>query len=284
MVPLWGASPEEGSHVSVARRYGRLRVGLDIHRDGDPDDHPKQDVGGNCNGNHRPRIFSLGPWMATVCQPRACMEVLASSLCFGWSGVRGAWATVQRFVVVQHPEDMPRAEVAQTEPTKKFFPQPLRNLFDTDFKDYFGFGSEVTIPSPNGNGTLAIPVRLLMDFSTRSQFLAYFIPMSIDPMYACPWIVKLPMRTIELFAKRMKMTSILPGETAGTTSTDLVFSRRIYVYYEPPLSLQQLAALETLFTQNGLSVEFRDGDYQTLHWYEQREIPQTSQPPTATKR
>jgi hypothetical protein len=83
---------------------------------------------------------------------------------------------------------MPRAEVAQTEPTKKFFPQPLslRNLFDTDFKDYFGFGSEVTIPSPNGNGTLAIPVRLLMDFNTRSQFLAYFIPMSIDPWLKLP--------------------------------------------------------------------------------------------------
>jgi hypothetical protein len=58
-----------------------------------------------------------------------------------------------------------------------------------------------------------------------------------------------------------RSTSIVPGETSPTDSASMVFTRRIYVYYEYFMSLSQLATLELLYGQNNLSVEFRGHDW-----------------------
>jgi hypothetical protein len=51
-----------------------------------------------------------------------------------------------------------------------------------------------------------------------------------------------------------------------TSSHELVFSGRIYIYHEDFFSLQQLASLERLYESKGLSVIFRGQSYMFSVW------------------
>ena len=61
--------------------------------------------------------------------------------------------------------------------------------------------------------------------------------------------------------KHMELVKVkgggMPTDSAQTSSDDLTFSGRVYIYHEDDLSLQQLAALERLYNSKGLSVSFK---------------------------
>jgi hypothetical protein len=47
---------------------------------------------------------------------------------------------------------------------------------------------------------------------------------------------------------------------------DLTFSKRVYLYYEDSLSLQQQAEIERVYQKKGLFVHLRGPDYLTAQW------------------
>jgi len=64
-----------------------------------------------------------------------------------------------------------------------------------------------------------------------------------------------------------------PDDTAPTHLKDMVFSRRIFIYYED-FSLAQKGLLETIYQSKELSVQFRDAAYAWAHRDEKpRETP-----------
>ena len=56
------------------------------------------------------------------------------------------------------------------------------------------------------------------------------------------------------------------GVQNSTKSSDLVFTGRIYIYYETALTLAQLGELDSTFRKNNTSPEFRSNAYALAVW------------------
>jgi hypothetical protein len=125
----------------------------------------------------------------------------------------------------------------------------------------------------SGGQTKTVPVRLFMNFDDKSEFIAFFIPQQWNADAAfklCSHLVGSYKTVIDQLEQRVKIGNLIPGETSQTWSAELTFTGRVFIYYEDLLSLTQLAALEQLYKQRGLSPQFRGHDYLTLHWNEKR--------------
>ena len=168
---------------------------------------------------------------------------------------------------------------------KGYFPQPLslRNLFDTDNFNSFNIAKDATITNPANGHHNVVTFKLFEDFNEKVEFLSVFIPRSLDAFDLCLAVGQKYKAVLDQFNQQIQAWTAIPGETAETGTPDLTFSGRIYVYLDDELSLQPLATLEKFYNQNGLSPEFRSDAFRTLHWHEQREVPQTSKPPSRVK-
>jgi hypothetical protein len=145
-------------------------------------------------------------------------------------------------------------------------PPTLRELFETDFPKTLKFSSDTEIHTRYDDTIVKIVEREYLDFESKSKFMGFYIPRSIHSYEVCEYLAG-EYRNI---MKRMDLVKVkgggMPTDSAQTSSDDLTFSGRIYIYHEDDLSLQQLAALERLYNSKGLSVIFRSHAYMTLRW------------------
>jgi hypothetical protein len=168
--------------------------------------------------------------------------------------------------------------VATWSPTTKTSPQPaqkkkdvaqaqpkipsLATLFMTDFQGKSaGVGvqmngvADLTIGE---NEKLRIFYNVNQDFSSHSKFISFYIPASSHTFSAISFLAS---------GYKQYLNTRLQAEVGGsgvlniTKSGDLVFTGRIYIYYETPLSLEQLGALDAEYKTNNLSPEFRTTAY-----------------------
>jgi hypothetical protein len=127
----------------------------------------------------------------------------------------------------------------------------------------------LTAEGPPPIYTLQIPWRLNGDFAARSKFLEFFFDIKVPPaeMFdACTYIANNYQQFINFQESLVDIKGQWPGDTSVTHLSEMVFSRRIFVYYEnPDFSLQQKAALEVVYKDKDLSVQFRGEEYATLH-------------------
>jgi hypothetical protein len=169
---------------------------------------------------------------------------------------------------------------ATNSPTPSYYPLPLtlRNLFDTDTEDVHSVSitNDFTLHNRiNGHAS----IRLFEDLNEKVEFFSVFIPRSPDAFDLCIVIAYRYKSLLNELHQRFRFGTIIPGETTETWSRDLTLSGRVYIYLDDDLSLQQLATLEKLYNQNGLSQEFRSRAFLALHWMEKREILKTYTPP-----
>jgi hypothetical protein len=88
--------------------------------------------------------------------------------------------------------------------------------------------------------TIVVPVKLLVDWSSKTKYLAYFIP-GMDPIYSLTVIACTTQNTIDLIEERATAANRFPGESSSILSKNLPFSRTVYIYYDDSmLSLQQI--------------------------------------------
>jgi hypothetical protein len=166
------------------------------------------------------------------------------------------------------------AGASATPPRSTFLPTPLtlRNLFDTDFPGYYRLDGSFKNHGTN-HPDYILPVCLLVDLNARSMFLATYIPDNIDTRipYGLSILVATHYKTfIQELTSTFKIGSRIPGETMETWSSDSTFSGRVFVYCDADFTLAQLATLDSIYRQAGLSPEFRGQDYLTMHWNEKR--------------
>ena len=159
-------------------------------------------------------------------------------------------------------------------------PLTLKNLFDTDFPSG-SFGSEITFTSKLDGSTWKIPYRVVTDFSSRTKYLAFYVADSPDAFDRCKILAANLQLPFEAIDKSVYMAMTDAGGTSITESKDLVFTGRVYIYYESPFSLNQLAILESIFAEKKAAVEFRGQAYLVLHWHDKRQLPDIQ--PTTNK-
>jgi hypothetical protein len=150
-------------------------------------------------------------------------------------------------------------------------PMPsLLSLFMTDFMNK-GSGGGITLLGNayaeltfSGDTNLRILYNIVQDFGSRSKFIIFYIPSSQHTYDA-----------IEFLADGYKQyinTTMPYSESGGegvqsfTKSSELIFTGRIFIYYENPLTVAQLGKLAELYNQHGVSPEFRSTQYALAVW------------------
>lgn len=150
----------------------------------------------------------------------------------------------------------------------------LRQLFENDWPNLAGYYTVGAIEVSSFNDskvvfTVPIAWRLNGDFVARSKFLAFFLEPKIsaaDALRACMAIADSYSQFIASSDSRVEIAGQSPDDTSATYLRDMVFSKRIFIYYEnPDFSLEQKGSIESLYKSKGLSVQFRDATYSWSH-------------------
>ncbi len=159
-------------------------------------------------------------------------------------------------------------QVATVETTQKAAPKPqqteipqftLRQLFDSEFEHTTKYGQEREVIFRSGI-KVRVQSRIYMDYDAKSSFLGFYIPSSPRTYEIAAMLADNYNATLEA-GKEISVTTSNSGEKIATSSKDLAFTGRIFLYHEDALELQKLAALETLYKSKNLSVQFRGPDY-----------------------
>ena len=150
----------------------------------------------------------------------------------------------------------------------------LRELFENDWPNLPGYYtiSAIEISSQIDQQTIfkvTVAWRLNGDFVARSKFLAFFIESTTpvaDARRALEIIADHYSRFIDSANSEVDISGQAPDDTSATHLKDMVFSGRLFVYYENhDFSLEHKGALEALYKTKGLSIQFRDAAYAWSH-------------------
>jgi hypothetical protein len=149
-------------------------------------------------------------------------------------------------------------------------PMPsVLSLFMTDFLNTGSGGGIVLL----GNGfadltfadntVLRILYHAIQDFGNRSKFMVFYIPASPHTYEAIDFVAGAYRQYLDTIPLSESGTE---GGQSSTKSSELIFTGRIFVYYEDSLTLAQLGKLSETYTKNGSSPEFRSTAYALTVW------------------
>src|SRR6266850_301315 len=172
----------------------------------------------------------------------------------------GAWLVIR---LINLPD-----QITTVETTQEAAPKPqqieiprltLRQLFNTEFERTTKYGEEREVVFRSGI-RVRVQSTIYMDHDAKSSFLGFYIPASPRTYEVATMLADNYNTTLEA-GKQISVTTTNPGEKIATSSKDLAFTGRMFLYHEDALDLQELATLETLYKSKNLSVQFRGPDY-----------------------
>jgi hypothetical protein len=147
-------------------------------------------------------------------------------------------------------------------------PITLKQLFEIDWPNLPAFYNECDLGSQVfESGSVRVAWRVNGDFIARSKFLAILVDSKTkasDAFKACEAIADQYGHFIDSANSEVDIEGQAPDDTAPTHLKDMVFSKRIFIYYEE-FSLAQKGLLETIYQSKELSVQFRDAAYAWAH-------------------
>jgi len=140
---------------------------------------------------------------------------------------------------------------------KLFTTLSIREFFDKDphFTHLLKAVRNFNVTDVQTKETINITAKLYFDFMAKSKFMSFYIPRSPHTYQSCYNLVD----NYETIMQDIELGGEVLGGLANeqTSSRELIFSGRIYIYHEDTLSLQQLTTLGGLYQSKGLSVVFR---------------------------
>jgi|HubBroStandDraft_6_1064221.scaffolds.fasta_scaffold00084_10 hypothetical protein len=147
-------------------------------------------------------------------------------------------------------------------------PITLKQLFEIDWPTLPAFYHECVLESEIFDpGSVKVAWRVNGDFVARSKFLAILIEPATkadDAFKACEAIADRYAHFIDSPNSEVDIEGQAPDDTAPTHLKDMVFSKRIFIYYGD-FSLTQKGMLETIYQSKELAVQFRDAAYAWAH-------------------
>ncbi|MDP1864889.1 MAG: hypothetical protein Q8L13_00925 [Bradyrhizobium sp.] len=143
-------------------------------------------------------------------------------------------------------------------------PRSLRDFFQSDFPALMKMHTELIFGEADAQDKIA--AQGYMDFDSHSLFVGFFVPRSPRTMDVCTALSDWPQRMIDHFNNQIDVEKREPGSPSSTRMRDLTPSKRVYLYHEDSLSLQQHAEIERAYQAKGLFVFFRGPDYLSTQW------------------
>lgn len=132
----------------------------------------------------------------------------------------------------------------------------LSQLFKQDFANYFRDTQLESIKTASGI-ELEIASTLVLDFTSRSKFVAFYVPNSRDTYSVCAELLQ---RIDGALGRKKRAGGGFLAERR-LNSEQLIFTRRLYVYHEAPLLNADIETLENLYKASDMSVQFRSVHY-----------------------
>jgi hypothetical protein len=139
-------------------------------------------------------------------------------------------------------------------------PPTLLDLFKKDFPGTASFSDKgFDLKDSDGQVGAHVDWRLLMDFVSKTEFIAFYIPPVRDEVPVCLALIDTVQPIINEPPRHLDASGGFAGES--THLRDLTFSGRVFIYHEWPLSNKQKADIVEAYSANGLDVQFRSMDY-----------------------
>jgi hypothetical protein len=215
-------------------------------------------------------------------------KTIACVAAAGFVWALGSKSVYQALSTVNQPPARALSDASPTsQPTgQAMLPNPLtlRDLFDTDFR-YANAPAERTVLRERDQREMIMRSRLFFNYNERSEFISLYFPLQGDPTFAYEACMAAAKDVGEIIASthlRFRSSVRRPDETADTSSTELAFSGRVYVYLENEFSLGQMFALESQYRRLGLAPEFYGLSHLAQHANERRARPSEWRPGTFT--
>jgi hypothetical protein len=143
----------------------------------------------------------------------------------------------------------------------------LKDLFASDWSYLPGYYMESDMLFVGGKTRVAW--KLYGDFRARSKFLVLFFDEAVAPnnvWTACVFTADNYSFFSDSMDAEVDVIGKAPDDSSVTHFSDMVFSKRVFVYYaDPEFSLAMRSQLDTMYASRGLSIVFRDSQYVAAH-------------------
>lgn len=106
--------------------------------------------------------------------------------------------------------------------------------------------------------TCRIFYNLIHDYGSRSKFIAFYVPRSKYTFEICKSLAEVYNQYLDIPIEIESGNAFHP---VPTKAGELVFTGRIFIYYEVALSLAQLGEIGTIFESQNINAEFRGDSY-----------------------
>jgi len=137
----------------------------------------------------------------------------------------------------------------------------LNEYYQKDFSRLLSIHKEWMLYPP-GEPQIAVTAKIHFDFDSNTFFISYYLPGPVaDPIRILKNLLHRNEEAIK-YTKEVSINSGLPGETS-MSSLNLVFSGRIFFYYEGNLDANAFEKLQAELTPLGLHAHYRDAKFAT---------------------
>jgi hypothetical protein len=152
-------------------------------------------------------------------------------------------------------------------------PPTLSDLFKTDFPNVSKATDEAVLNSATDNSVLRIKRQVYMDFEAKAQFVGFYLPFLTSNQTFDVSIALID--AVQPALDKLDEHVPVGGDAGGIISAkDLIFSGRVYLYHEEPLTNVQKAGIVQAYSARHYDVSFRGLDYagtQASAWYQERD-------------
>jgi hypothetical protein len=135
----------------------------------------------------------------------------------------------------------------------------LKEYFDRDFPYILNCRQSLQLKGTAGNAEVEIVAKLHLDFDSNAKFVSYFVPPTDDLIEVCASLIRNPEWAMRL-GDAVSIQSGFVGEQPSS-SGDLKFSGRVFIYTERQLSEADQDCLGAIAASAGMSVRLRGPGY-----------------------
>ena len=107
---------------------------------------------------------------------------------------------------------------------------------------------------------ISVQYAILIELSTRSKFLAFYVPQNEHTAGICAYLAKHYNFVLDK-APQLLIDEKAPGDSGTISTREAIFTKRIYIYHESYLDADTTVRLTGDYSKEGLSVIFRSTDY-----------------------
>lgn len=155
----------------------------------------------------------------------------------------------------QYRREHPKISIARIEEKRI----TLEELFKSDFPNVHKLTSTLDPTVFEDGERVVVTMQLYADFPAKIDYMGYYIPVTVKTPRVCIRLANSIKQNQQSLMKHVEAEMLFPSTPVSLK--DLVFSGRVFIYHEYPMTIAEKAEIIQYFKSQGLSVEFLGIEY-----------------------